>query len=157
MPEITKNDILALDVATETGFATHAGSGVWDLKPKRDESSGMRLIRFKSKLNEMLKHGIKMVVFERSAGFHKAAIVVQAELHGVLKVFCEENKLEYRAYSASEIKKFATGKGNADKELMVSAAKQKYPGIDIIDDNHADALHIFHLALTDLGLNDKPF
>ena len=103
--------ILALDVATKTGFACSTGSGVWDLSPKRDESKGMRLIRFKAKLVEILtSENIQLVCFERSAGRHQNAVIVQSELHGVLKTVCEEMGVEYKAYSASEIKRFATEK-----------------------------------------------
>ena len=145
-------NVLALDVATKTGFATRSGSGVWDFKVKRDESAGMRLIRFKQKLIEILDvEDINLVVFERTSGFHKNALIVQAELHGVLKSVLEERGIEYRAYSAGEIKKHATGKGNAKKPIMIAAAKAKWPDIDIIDDNHADALWIFDLAKTDLS------
>jgi Holliday junction resolvasome RuvABC endonuclease subunit len=69
-------------------------------------------------------------------------------LQSVIVTFCEERKIEYRGYSPSEIKKFATGKGNANKEQMVHAA-QGYGAI-IEDDNHADALHLLHLAIRDL-------
>ncbi len=139
-------NILSLDVATHCGWCTDTTSGVWDLSIKRDESSGMRLIRFKSKLREVCNlEEINLVTFERSAGFHKNALIVQAELHGVLKIFCEENSIPYRAFSAAEIKKFATGKGNANKEAMVKAAREKY-GYAGSDDNEADAIHIFKLT-----------
>jgi Holliday junction resolvasome RuvABC endonuclease subunit len=139
-------NILALDVATHCGWCTETASGVWDFSIKKDESSGMRLIRFKSKLSEICKlEKINLVTFERSAGMHKSSIIVQSELHGVLKIYCEENKIEYRGFSASEIKKFATGKGNAGKPLMIKAAQEKYNMVGN-DDNQADAIHIFHLT-----------
>lgn len=143
--------ILALDVATKTGWACADGSGVFDFSIKRDESAGMRLVRFKAKLSE-LKEALSpdIVVFERTSGFHKNAIIVQSELHGVLKLFCETENLNYRAYSASEIKKHATGKGNANKQKMIDAAVSKWPEIKVIDDNHADALWIYDLASNDL-------
>lgn len=139
-------NILALDVATKTGWATASASGTWDFTLKRDESSGMRIIRFKSKLKEIVKlEDIDMVCFERTAGHHQAAVIVQAELHGVLKLFCEENEIPYRAFSASEIKKFATGKGNASKKLMMVACKARLKKMPK-DDNEADALWVYHLA-----------
>ena len=142
-------NILALDVATKTGFATRNTSGTWNLTPKRDSSGGMRLIEFEKRVKDICAtDGINLVVFERSAGFHKSALIVQAELHGVLKAFCERNNIEYRAYSAGEIKKFATGKGNAKKPQMIAAAEEKYK-VTVIDDNHADALHLYHLAKKD--------
>ena len=144
-------NILALDVATKTGWASPTSSGVWDLKTKRDESGGMKLIRFKVKLTELIEaESIDLVVFERTSGFHKNALIVQAELHGVLKSLLEELNIEYRAYSAGEIKKHATGKGNAKKPAMIAAAEVKWPELKIVDDNHADALWLKDLAETDL-------
>ena len=46
------NNILALDIATKTGWRTKTSSGVWDLKPNRGESEGMRVVRSKSKVKE---------------------------------------------------------------------------------------------------------
>lgn len=140
-----EDKILALDVATHTGWKTETASGVWDLSIKKDESEGMRLIRFKSKLRELCElEGITLIAFERTAGMHKRAIIVQSELHGILKTFCQENNIQYKAFSATEIKKHATGKGNANKEAMIKAAQDNhsYQGNN---DNEADAIHIYHL------------
>jgi Holliday junction resolvasome RuvABC endonuclease subunit len=146
---MSNKTILALDVATHCGWKTTTASGVWNLTPKRDESSGMRLIRFKSKLAEICQlEKINLVVFERSAGFHMNAVIVQSELHGVLKLYLEESRIEYKAYSATEIKKFATGKGNANKDKMVEAARTQF-GYTGFDDNEADAICMYHLALQD--------
>ena len=144
-------NILAIDQATKTGWATNQASGVWDLSIRRDESGGMRLIRLSSKLKELHElTPIDLVVYERVSGRFKNAISVSAELAGVIKLFAEQNDIEYRAYSALEIKKFATGKGNANKPMMVKAAEEKF-GIMIIDDNHADALWLHELAKSDYG------
>ena len=139
--------VLALDVATHCGWAvTKDIYGVWDLTPKRDESAGMRLIRLRSKLHEVIKsENINLVVFERPGGAFKGAIIVQSELQGQIKVVCEDLKIDYRAYSSKEIKLFATGKGSAGKPAMILAAKNKY-GYPGNDDNEADALHLLHLA-----------
>lgn len=148
--KLNKYRILALDVATKCGWATKNASGVWDFSLKRDESSGMRLIRFRSKLKEIIDlENINLVTFERTAGHHKSALIVQAELHGAMKLICEDFKIPYRAYSASEIKKHATGKGNAGKPVMVAAAKEKL-GYKGSDDNEADALWILDLTIKDL-------
>jgi crossover junction endodeoxyribonuclease RuvC len=144
--------LLALDLATKTGWCTRTSSGVWDLNVKRDESKGMKLQRLRSKLYEINKgEQLRYVVFERPAGQHKSSIIVASELMAVVKMYCDDHAIEYRGYSAAEIKKFATGKGNAGKPEMVKAAKIKY-GIDVYDDNEADALHLYHLAIEDLKL-----
>ena len=140
------SSILALDVATHCGWCCSTASGVWDLSIKRDESSGFRLVRFKAKLKELCNlESITHIYFERSQGAHQNAVIVQSELHGVLKIFCEENNIQYKAFSPSEIKKFATGKGNCGKPQMIQAAKEKYGYIGN-DDNEADAIHIYFLA-----------
>ena len=139
--------ILALDPATHCGYAiSRALYGVWNLTAKRDESVGMRLIRLRSKLHEVIEcEHINLVVFERPGGRFKASIIVQSEIQGQIKTVCEDLKVEYRAYSSKEIKKFATGKGNAGKPAMIKAAQDKY-GYPGNDDNEADALHILELA-----------
>ena len=142
--------ILAIDTATHCGWAVSLTVyGVWDLTPKRDESAGMRLIRLRSKIHEVLDaEHINLVVFERPGGQHKGAIIVQSELQGQIKVVCEDRAIEYRAYSSHEIKKFATGKGNCGKPAMIAAAREKYsyPGNN---DNEADSLHLLMLAKHD--------
>lgn len=147
----TEVKILALDIASTTGWAiSDTEYGTWNLKTRKDESSGMKLIRFRSKLEEVKKLvDFNLVVYERAAGMFKASIIHEAKLIGIVEEWCEINKIAYRSYSATEIKKFATGKGNAGKPLMISAAKEKY-GYAGNDDNEADAIHMLKLAQSEL-------
>ena len=142
--------ILALDIASICGFRTETASGVWNFnKQKRGDSYGMRLIRFKSSLKEILDlEEIDVVVYERPAGMFKSSIIVASEMIGVLIALCEERGIQYTAYSATEIKKFATGKGNAKKQDMIDAAISL--GFNPADDNEADAIHLYNLAKKDL-------
>jgi Holliday junction resolvasome RuvABC endonuclease subunit len=143
--------ILALDIATKTGWKTETASGVWDLKPNRGESEGMRVVRFKSKVREIIDlEGIQIVSYERPAGLHKSSIIVASEMIGVLKDLCIEMGIELACYSATEIKKFATGKGNANKDKMIEAAKAY--GYHPQDDNEADAIFLYLLTKKDLNL-----
>ena len=139
-----------MDIATVTGFATETASGVWDFnKMKRGDSYGMRLIRFKAALREIIElENIDIVVYERPAGQFKSSIIVASEMIGVLIALCEERGIQYTAYSATEIKKFATGKGNAKKQDMIDAAIAL--GFNPEDDNQADAIHLYNLAKKDL-------
>lgn len=149
---MSKNKILALDQATKTGWATDTSSGVWDLKPNRGESTGMRVVRFKAKVREIIElEGIDVVAYERPAGRFKASIMVSSEMVGVLLDLCIELGVEVACYSANEIKKHATGKGNAGKPAMIASAKKKWPHINIIDDNMADALWLLDLTKQDLS------
>lgn len=151
--------ILALDPATKCGWAIGVSiGGVWDCSIRRDESSGMRLIRLRGKLNEVvLIHRPKLIVFEaaRNAGPKmQGALVVQSELQGVIKAFCHDANIEYRGYSPSEIKKFITGKGNANKKAVQDAVVKRYPMIALADDNHADAVALWALAQKEYGGKD---
>jgi Holliday junction resolvasome RuvABC endonuclease subunit len=143
-------NILALDIATKTGWKTKTTSGTWDLKPNRGESEGMRVVRFKSKVKELVGiEGITLIAYERPAGMHKASIMVASEMVGVLKDLCIEMNINLACYSAQQIKKFATGKGNAGKPEMIEAAKKL--GYSPADDNEADAIHLYHLAQKDVA------
>lgn len=146
--------ILALDIATNTGWKTGTTSGVWNLKPNRGESEGMRVVRFKSKVKELIAlEGITVVAYERPAGLHKSSIMVASEMVGVLKDLCIEKGIQLACYSAAEIKKHATGKGNANKEEMIRSAIKL--GFSPSDDNEADAIHLYNLASKDLNVNNK--
>jgi len=93
--------------------------------------------------------GITLIAYERPAGMHKASIMVASEMVGVLKDLCIEMNINLACYSAQQIKKFATGKGNAGKPEMIEAAKKL--GYNPADDNEADAIHLYHLAQKDVA------
>lgn len=148
-------NILALDPATKCGWAYGALDtlqiGTWDLSVRKDESAGMRLIRLRAKLNEVRESGIQLLVYEaaRTSRF-PATLRVQAQIEGVILAWAEGAGIEYRGYSAKEIKKYATGSGNANKDAMIHAAVHKF-GREVKDDNEADALALWHLAWSEYG------
>ena len=140
--------ILAIDPATLSGWALSKDIyGTWNLRTRSDETWGMKLIRFKKHYTEVLDAypSIEIVVYERPAGRNTRAIITQSKIIGVIESVAEQRGLEYKAFSAGEIKKFATGKGNCGKPAMIEAAREKYGYIGD-DDNEADALHLLHLA-----------
>jgi len=145
--------VLALDIASTTGWCLDKGLyGTWNFKTRKDESMGMKLIRFRAKLKEFNElEDLQVIVYERPAGRHANSIIHQAKLIAVLEEFCEQNSIDYRSYSATEIKKFATGKGNANKEAMINSAIDKW-NYDGDDDNEADAIHMRELFRDETGL-----
>ncbi len=145
--------VLAIDPATTTGWACNdpESHGTWDLRVRSDESDGMRLIRFESKLREFNEcNRLKLITFERPGGKFTRPIITQSEIIGTLKRFAIAHGIEYRAYSSTEIKKHATGRGNSNKGAMIQAAKDKL-GYRGEDDNEADALWLLNLSLKDYG------
>jgi hypothetical protein len=144
--------ILALDLGTTTGWALQDGSirqsGVWNLRGSRFEGGGMRFVRFKRMLNEIGK--VDLVAYEevrRHMGVDAAH--VYGGMQATLTAWCEEQatKSPYEAVPVQTIKKYATGKGNAKKEMMM-AAFTKRTGRDPIDDNEADAWWLLDYAMT---------
>lgn len=144
--------LLAIDPATITGWATENERGTWSLKKRSQESDGVKWVRFRAMLDEMCTMAdIDIIAYERPSGRHTGAVIHHAKLAGIIEEYCENNYLQFVAYSASEIKKFATGKGNCSKEAMIKAA-QKQLDYDGDDDNEVDAMWIYELAMDDLGL-----
>jgi Holliday junction resolvasome RuvABC endonuclease subunit len=145
-------NILAIDPATKLGWAISAKlCGMEDYTAKSGESSGYKLIKFKSFLLKILEtEKIELVVYERAGGRFKNDIMSHAKWVAVIEMICIEKNIEYRAYSSGEIKKFATGNGACSKADMIKSAIRKYK-VPVKDDNIADALHLLHLAKNDLS------
>lgn len=139
--------ILAIDPATKLGWAVNNTIyGLENYTVKAGESTGMKWIRLKSFLYELIKkEGTELVVYERAGGRFKNDIASHSKFIAIIELCCTELNVEYRAYSATEIKKYATGKGNASKGDMIAAAVKNY-AYSGTDDNIADALHIWNMA-----------
>ena len=146
-------NILALDTAIKTGYCTPTTSGVIDCSVKRDQSKGMRLIIFRSEVEKLIdEHEITLVVYERPTGKRHIAKVVAANFEGVLQTLCIDKGVEYTSMSPGEVKLFATGNGNANKQIMIDACIEE---LDIVpeDDNEADACWIYEKAKSDFNVS----
>ena len=143
---------LALDLGTTTGWAlfvapSHIVSGTMAFKPGRYEGGGMRYLRFRRWVADMIaKEGVQVVFFEEvRRHLSTDSAHVYGGLLAQLTATCEELAVPYQAIPVGTIKKHATGKGNAGKEMMIEAMKAK--GHNVSDDNEADALAILYCAL----------
>lgn len=63
-------------------------------------------------------------------------------LHRRVQQWCERNGVPLHTVSPTAVKKLATGRGNAKKRAMFDAAELEWPGLNIPDDNAADALWV---------------
>lgn len=147
---MTNKPILALDLGTTTGWAMRTASGdilsgVQSFKPGRYDGGGMRYLRFTRWLDE-INDGIGLIWFEevrRHAGTDAAH--VYGGLMATLTAWAELRGIPYAAVPVGTIKKHATGKGNANKEAMIEAAKAR--GFNPADDNEADAIALLFCQL----------
>jgi Holliday junction resolvasome RuvABC endonuclease subunit len=138
--------VLALDLGTTTGWALRSRdggitSGTITFKPSRFEGGGMRFLRFRTWLAEVmaLSGGVSRVVFEEvraHAGTDAAHIYGGFLAH--LSAWSEERGIPYQGVPVGTIKAFATGKGNANKATMTAAIRAR--GFRPADDNEADAI-----------------
>ncbi|MFM7256119.1 MAG: hypothetical protein ACKO3C_10850, partial [Betaproteobacteria bacterium] len=64
--------------------------------------------------------------------------------------WCEHHSIPYKGVPVGPIKKHATGKGNAGKAEIITAAKAR--GFDPVGDNHADALALLDWAMAQGGV-----
>jgi Holliday junction resolvasome RuvABC endonuclease subunit len=149
--------ILALDLGTTTGWAVRTARcrilhGTAEFRPSRYEGGGMRYLRFGKWLDQTLDvtAGIDAVYFEeirKHAGTDAAHVF--GGLLATLTSWCEQHGLPYQGVPVGTIKRFAAGKGNADKAAMISAVRER--GFEPADDNEADAIAILLWALETNG------
>lgn len=153
-------NILALDMATVTGWATlidgRIESGVQDFTKKRGESNGMLFMRFTGWLYALGfdfagKSRFDLVVYERAHHRGGAATELCVGLMTRAQEFATRIGAEYMAVHTATLKKYATGKGNAGKPEMVSWAAAKVNRF-ITDDNESDAIALLYYAMDELGV-----
>jgi Holliday junction resolvasome RuvABC endonuclease subunit len=153
---------LCLDLGTTTGWALadwhpHSNgtdpriiSGTISFKPGRYEGGGMRYLRFRYWLDEMLPHGATAIFYEEVRR-HSAvdAAHVYGGLMATLTAWCEDHSIAYTGIPVGTIKKHISGRGNANKRLVIESVKRL--GYDPKDDNEADAI-----ALASCILHNQP-
>ncbi len=156
-PTITRGTTLALDLGTSTGWALQMAddfvtSGTLSLKHTRFDGGGMRFLRFRRWLEQLdIDAGpIEAIYFEevRSHNSNDSAHVYGGFL-GALSTWCEEHLVAYQGVPVGTIKRFITGKGNADKAAVIDAVRLR--GFAPVDDNEADAIAILLWAIETHG------
>jgi len=179
---------LGLDLATRAGYAFRLGhsdrclagrhltlfSGVIDLsvvtpsqatKNKPASHPGLRFNKYRVFLVDLIeRHGIQAIYYEKpvggaNMGGAKAQVAVGLEV--VTLEVASMYEIPVKAFHVNTVKKHATGSGkaNKDKQPMIDAALDKFPGQEwvehepkrfkpwTLDDNQADALHVLDCGL----------
>lgn len=138
--------ILALDLGTKTGWAVKESGtvkfGTQNFKTERFEGGGMRYLRFERWLKSMVKQYKITEVYYEEVRRHQGtqAAHVYGGFEAIVTKYCDEYMIPYSSETVGTIKLSATGRGNANKEMMISAAIDK--GYTVTDDNQADAIHL---------------
>lgn len=143
---LTREQVLALDIATHTGYFSLHEAGVWNFTESKRRNDNKMHGAFRVMLMAFIRrYGIRRIVAEDVAvNRHFYDMRRLAELRGILLEVCDELDLpEPEFVNPATLKKFATEDGRATKEQMIAACKNKY-GIVPVDDNAADACHLYH-------------
>ena len=148
--------ILALDLGTSMGWALRLGtdthSGTVSFRPSRYDGGGMRYLRFRSWLDQLAsEHMLPEAVYFEEVRRHAAtdAAHVFGGLLATLTAWCEERCIPYQGVPVGTWKRHACGKGNASKDDVVAAIRER--GFNPTDDNEADAIAILLWAIETKG------
>ena len=141
--------ILALDLSlTRTGFAMDDGK-TGTLAPPKGYDRGMKRLRWirDHVLNLAKLNRTDLVLLEGYAfGAKGNAVFDIAELGGVVRLALFDAGYPFLILPPATVKKFATGSGNANKELMLTQAVRVL-GYRGADNNEADALWMHTMAM----------
>lgn len=157
--------VIALDLATTTGYALAAG-GVFvhsasisfardkGTKTRPAEHIGQPMLNFQRWLRQRIQED-KPTAFAFEDVFRWSssdAAKVFCGLRGILMLNAAYYDLPVFGYAPGHVKKYWTGNGNADKALMVAQTITRLPELATkdMDDNEADAVAILHLHLNQL-------
>lgn len=154
---LTHGAILALDLGTTTGWALRTSddlitSGTVSFRPSRYDGGGMRYVRFRAWLDQLAKDAdpLSAIHFEE---VRRHIGTDAAHLYGgflaTLTAWCEQHDVAYQGMPVGTIKRFITGKGNADKAAVIAAVRAR--GFTPADDNEADAIAILLWAIETQG------
>lgn len=161
-------NLLALDLATKTGWATlidgEIDSGVWDFSS--DGHKGMRALHCWHDLDTTLRTTTFEQIWYEKPFRHMSnqAAHMFGWWEGLMYMALANNGQPEPIQAApTEIKKFIAGKGTAKKNDVIAAVEKL--GYKPQDDNESDALALLLMAMSrldnsqydDATLNNLPF
>jgi len=151
---VTVPAYVGLDISlTGTGFSVKRGSELQietvKTTPKTHPNDLERLQYIRGRLMELVPNDTRMVCVEDFFVPRKASQMGAAKgliMAGTLvRVALFERGLPFYVVSPGQLKKFATGKGNGPKSIVVREVYKRW-GVDAKDDNQADACVLAHIA-----------
>lgn len=142
--------VVGLDLSlTNTGVADENGTHRIAVRLERNASETMRVVRLRtlSQLVGKACKGADLVVIE-GPGFNAAYSPQHSlgELAGVVKVCLLQWRIPFVIPTSTQLKKYATGRGNATKDAVLAAAIRD--GSPAETNDEADAWWLRHMALS---------
>ena len=158
---MTEKNILALDLARQTGYAMIVNngttiSGSTDFTPPRGQMVDHLFVKWHDWLDHWLEpEQIEYVAYEMLSFMPKSKDwrFMYNGMVAILRERCKRLNIPCRGVSEKDIKAAATGKQTAGKPQMIATARAQWPDQQIIDDNQADALWLLYIACKNVGSN----
>ena len=135
--------VLAFDLSlTSTGYAHSGGTGRIEVNSRGTE----RLAEIRDNIRALvLTHSPERVAIEGYAYARANQAHQIGELGGVVRLLLHDMGVPYTEVPPSSLKKWATGKGNADKDTMLETAIRKY-AFEGHGNDEADAWLLYLMA-----------
>ncbi len=142
--------ILALDIGTSCGWAAlgdddRVRSGTWDISVDRGQADGWRYVHLRRHLVKL--EGVELVAIEKTQWMQGAAIEVHAGITATIACWAAERGIEFMQVHNGTLKKFITGRGNAEKELVAEYVAKRFPEQLIKTTDQSDALGVLLWAI----------
>lgn len=150
--------LAGFDFASFTGWAVWSApstiSGVWKLAPAPGESPGMRYVRLRGYLEQLLRGypNLKLIAYEEAHHRGKAATQYAHGYIATVQAWCVEHGIEHTSVHSATLKKWATGSGRASKEEMVKAGLERFSLPEDVTDDEVDALWVLDWTRERYGL-----
>lgn len=144
---MTMKTILALDCAGSTGWAFQHSDGLIEsgVTPFLGTlNPGDRWLRFAAWLDSWDR--IELILYEEPIVHfkHRNGLGLGYGFEAILHLYCAKKGIRCVGVNITHLKKWATGKGNADKALMLKFARSM--GWKATSDDECDALWLLEYA-----------
>ena len=145
---------VGLDLSlTGTGFCNKRGNELQmktiKTKPKDFDNDLTRLCHIRAEVMQSIPADTCMVAVEDFFIPHRSSQINAAKglimLGTLIRVAMLEKGLSFWIISPNQLKKYATGKGNGPKGIVIREIYKRW-GVDAKDDNQADACVLAHMA-----------
>ena len=145
----SKEQVLALDIATHTGYYSIHSNGTWNFTESKRRNDNKQHKDFRDTLIAYIQqYSIKQIVAEDvNVNNHFCDMRKLSEFRGILCEVCDELDLPEPIFvNVATLKKWATGNGRADKAQMMCACASRFY-FEPSDNNVADACLIYYYYL----------
>lgn len=140
--------VVGLDLSITAPGIAWCDSSVHTVRPTGDGDA--RLLSIVDEVARAVDgRSIDLVVIE-DLPTHARAAGITGMVHGAVRAWLLRHDVPYALVTPATLKKFATGKGNADKSAMAVAAYKRL-GRELADDNGVDSLWLRAAGMDHLG------